>query len=134
MNARPALAAALLGVLTASLPAAAHHSFQAEFDANRSMTASGICTKVEWMNPHAHFRADVKGNDGNVTNWDFELASPNVLLMQGWQRDSLKAGDPVTVEGFLAKDGTRIASARRVTLPDGRKVFAGSTAASQQPK
>jgi len=134
MKARSALLATTVGLFAASLPLLAHHSFAAEFDQSKPIKVAGGCTKVEWMNPHAHFYVDVKDDAGNVTNWDFELASPNVLLMQGWRKDSLKAGDEITVEGFLAKDGAKIANARRVTLPDGRKVFAGSTADGEPTK
>ncbi len=81
---------------------------------------------MEWTNPHARFYVDVKDQSGKVVNWNFELGSPNVLKRQGWSRDSLKVGDTVTVEAYLAKDGTNLANARRVTLADGRKVFAGS--------
>jgi Family of unknown function (DUF6152) len=134
MTARRALLAASVGMLAAVLPVLAHHSFAAEFDQNKPLKISGTCTKVEWMNPHAHFYVDVKDDAGAVTNWDFELASPNVLLMQGWTRNSLKAGDQITVEGFTAKDGAKMANARKVTLPDGRKVFAGSTADGEPTK
>jgi hypothetical protein len=134
MRARWALFAASAGLLASSAQLPAHHSFSAEFDQNNPTKVAGPVTKVEWMNPHAHFYVDVKDESGNVTNWDFELASPNVLLMQGWRRDSLKVGDQVTVEGFLAKDGAKMANARRVTLPDGRKVFAGSTADGEPTK
>jgi hypothetical protein len=134
LRVRWALFAACAGLLASAVPTLAHHSFAAEFDQNKPTKVLGTVTKVEWMNPHAHFYVDVKDDAGAVTNWDFELASPNVLLMQGWRRDSLKVGDQVTVEGFLAKDGAKMANARRVTLPDGRKVFAGSTADGEPTK
>ena len=134
MRARLAISAAALGALASAAPALAHHSFAAEFDQNKQTTIAGSVSKVEWLNPHVHFYLDVKDESGSVTNWDFELASPNVLLMQGWRRDSLKAGDQVTVEGYLAKDGAKLANARRVTLPDGRKVFAGSSADGEPTK
>ena len=91
------------GLLFSSVPLAAHHSFEAEYDFNKPMKVSGTVTKMEWMNPHAHFYVDVKDENGKVTNWNFELGAIPVLLKQGWKRDSLKPGDEVTVEGFLAK-------------------------------
>ena len=106
----------------------AHHSFTAEYDAAKPVTLSGTVTKVEWMNPHARFYIDVKDDSGTVTNWELELGSPNALMRLGWTRNSLKPGDGVTVEGSLAKDGSKLANARKVTLADGRKVFAGSAA------
>lgn len=126
MRMKVKLAAALLAL---GAPVFAHHSFEAEYDRNKTVQVVGTVTKMDWMNPHARFYVDAKDESGNVTNWNFELGSPNVLRRQGWKRDSLKAGDRVTVDGYLAKDGTRgIANARRVTLPDGRSVFAGSSA------
>ncbi|HWY47077.1 MAG TPA: DUF6152 family protein [Bryobacteraceae bacterium] len=116
-----------LGLLLAALPALAHHSFQAEYDADKPVTLKGTVTRVEWTNPHARFYVDVKDDSGKVTNWNFELASPNGLMRQGWTRHSLKVGDVVSVTGAMAKDGSNMANARTVTLADGRKVFAGTS-------
>jgi hypothetical protein len=80
------------------------------------------------MNPHARFYIDVKDESGNMTNWTIELGPPLVLRRAGWKQDSLKAGDQVTVAGYRAKDGSKMANGTKVTLPDGRQVFAGSTA------
>jgi hypothetical protein len=115
-----------LGLLVSAVPVLAHHSFEAEYDAKKPVEVKGMVTKMEWMNPHARFYVDMKDENGKVTNWNFELGSPNVLKRQGWARDSLKVGDMVSVEGYLAKDGSNLANARRVTLADGRKVFNGS--------
>lgn len=104
--------------------AAAHHSFATQYDADAPITLTGTVTKVEWLNPHARFYIDVEDEEGNVTNWNLELASPNVLGRNGWSRHSVKEGDHVTVEGSLARDGSNMANARTVTLSDGTRVFA----------
>ncbi len=111
-----------------SLPALAHHSFQAEYDAGKPLTLTGTVTKLEWTNPHARFYVDVKDAGGKVTTWNFELASPNVLRRLGWNRDMMKPGDVVTVKGHRAKDDSTWANANSVTLPDGRTMNAGSSA------
>ncbi len=118
----------LSGILLAlgAAPALAHHSFAAEYDSTKPVTLKGSITKMEWQNPHARFYVDVTDETGKVTNWEFELGSPNGLMRRGWTRNSLKPGDTVTVEGYLAKDGSKLANARNVTLGDGRKIFAGS--------
>src|SRR5689334_18630059 len=127
MRVQNKILAAGFGLLISVAPMLAHHSFAAEYDSKKPVKISGTVTKMEWMNPHARFYVDVKGTDGKVTNWNFELGAIPVLLKQGWRRDSLKAGDQVTVEGTLAKDGSKSANARSVVLPDGRRVFAGSS-------
>jgi len=114
-------------MLLASVPAIAHHSFAAEFDAAKPIKLTGSVTKVEWMNPHTYFYIDVKDDKGQVTNWGLEMGSPNGLMRQGWTRNSMKIGDVVTVEGSAAKDGSNIGNARSVTLQGGQRLFAGSS-------
>jgi DNA/RNA endonuclease YhcR with UshA esterase domain len=124
---------AAIALVASAAPLAAHHSFAAEYDASKPVTLKGTVTRVEWTNPHARFYVDVKDEAGTVTNWNLELASPNVLTRQGWTRNSLKFGDVITVEGSMAKDGAKMANAKTVTLADGKKVFAGS-AGSDAPQ
>jgi hypothetical protein len=120
------LTLAVVTIVTAA-PLTAHHSFAAQYDANRPLTIKGVVTKMEWMNPHSRFYVEVKDEAGKTTVWNVELASPNVLLRQGWTRESLKAGDLVIVQAAQAKDGSNFANAQSVMLPDGRRVFAGSS-------
>ena len=120
--------AAVLGLLLTAAPVLAHHSFAAEFDASKPLKLTGTVTKLEWTNPHTWFFVDVKGEDGKITNWGFEMGSPNGLMRAGWTRNSMKAGDMVTVEASRAKDGSNTANARTVTLAStGKTLFAASS-------
>lgn len=105
----------------------AHHSFQAEYDADRPISLTGTVTLLEWTNPHARLYIDAPNDDGEIVNWDLELGPPTVLMRQGWRRDSLVPGTEVTVEGFRHRTNPIVANARSVTLGDGRRVFAGSS-------
>src|SRR5437879_3578912 len=116
----------IAGFLLSAALLFAHHAFNAEFDASKSMRWVGTVTKVEWMNPHARFYIDVKDENGTVTNWNFELGSPLQLRRQGWTRDSLKVGDQITVDGYPAKDGAKMASAKKIILAYGRSGFSES--------
>lgn len=115
------------GLLLTALPAWPHHAFGAEFDAKRPIKLRGVVTKMEWINPHAWMHVDVKDADGKVTSWMIEAGTPNTLFRRGFTKDSLKIGTEVLVDGYQAKDGSNTANGRDVTLPDGRKLFIGSS-------
>ena len=117
------------GLMLAAVPMLAHHSFSAEYDRAKSISLKGTVTKVEWMNPHARFYVDVKDDGGKVTNWEFELGSPNGLMRQGWTRNSLKPGDVITVNGSRAKDGSNLVNASNVAFEDGKRVLGGASSA-----
>ena len=120
--------ALILGLSSiAVVPLAAHHSFAAEYDGTKPITINGTVTKIEWTNPHARIYIDAKDDKGTVINWNIELGGPLQLNRLGWKRDSVKAGDAVKIEGYLAKDGSKMANARNIVFADGRKVFAGSS-------
>jgi hypothetical protein len=119
------VAGALLAA--AALPVLAHHSFAAEFDANRPVKLEGTVTKMEWINPHSWIHVDVTTTSGEVQKWMIEGGAPNALLRRGWNRNSLPAGSKISVQGFQAKDGSFRANGRDITFADGKKLFVGSS-------
>jgi len=122
-----------IGLLGSAGAAAAHHGFAAEYDASKRVKLTGTVTKFEWTNPHTWFYVDVKNDDGTVTNWGFEMSSPNVLYRKGWTRESLKPGDGVTIEAFRARDGSHVGNAQVITLTStGQKLLSPQDAAGGQ--
>jgi uncharacterized protein DUF6152 len=114
-------------LLSAAAPLLAHHAFSAEFDQSKPVKLSGEITKLEWTNPHAWLHINVKGADGKVVPWRFEMGAPNALLRAGWSRGDIKPGTAVTISGFLARAGGPVGNAFQVRLPDGRDLFAASS-------
>jgi hypothetical protein len=125
------LVIAMFGLLRHSAPVLAHHSFAAEFDGQKPVTLKGVVVKWEMINPHGWITMRVTAADGTTMQWMVETSNPNGLMRLGWTKNSLKSGDEITVEGYLAKDGSTTANAARITLADGSKVFAGSPTTPQ---
>jgi len=114
-------------LILAAAPVWAHHAFAAEFDAKKPVHLEGVVSKVELINPHAWIHVDVKEADGTITSWMVEAGSPNVLLRRGFTKTTVSIGTPLVVDGYQSKDGSKRANGRDITLPDGRKLFLGSS-------
>ena len=125
MNRRMMAVAVAVVVGAAGGRVTAHHSFAAEYDRDKPVILQGKVTKVEWTNPHVYFYMDVAGPANAVAHWAIEGGAPNSLYRAGWRKDSLKVGDLLTVDGYLARDGTKLANMRTATFPDGRTVLGG---------
>ena len=127
MRARLSVVVAGLGLMLAAVPVLAHHSFAAEYDAQKPVKFQGTVTQMEWINPHAWIHMDVKQTDGKTVNWMVEAGAPNALLRRGFNKQSLLPGTVILVEGYQAKDGALRANGRDITYTDGRKLFVGSS-------
>ena len=125
MKNKVAILFAAIVLLAIAVPAIAHHAFAAEYDADQPVKLKGKVTKFEWTNPHARFYIDVVDEKGVVSSWNLELASPNVLRRNGWTSKILQIGEEISVEGSRARDGSKMANARVVTLANGQRVFSG---------
>jgi hypothetical protein len=117
----------LCALILSGVPTYAHHAFAAEFDVGQPVKVRGTITKVDWVNPHAWLYVDVKGPDGKVVNWQFELGPPNALFRLGWKKDSIPQGTEVEISGFRAKAREAVANGRSIILPDGRELFSGGS-------
>ncbi len=133
MKSRSLAALTAVCALAAAAPVAAHHSFAAEYDSTKTITVTGEVVRLEWTNPHARVVVNGPDEKGVMKDWDFELGPPTTLMRRGWNRNSLKPGNVITVEGFRSKDEPSTANARTVKLSDGRQVFAGSSFDTQAP-
>jgi hypothetical protein len=123
------LTSAVFAVSTflASANVLAHHSFAAEFDADKPIKLTGTVTEMKWSNPHGWIYVDVKDEAGNVVNWALETSASNGLIRRGWRKEDLPPGTVLQIEGWQARNGSPTGNISSVTFPDGRKLFAGTS-------
>jgi Family of unknown function (DUF6152) len=121
-------------LMSVAIPASGHHSFDAEFDRKKPVSLKGTVTKLEWMNPHVWVYLNVTDAAGKTALWQCENGAPNMLKRAGWNRESIKEGDVVTIDGSLAKDGSNTCNASTLILANGTKVFAGSSGGDAKAK
>ena len=133
MRIRLVLAIVGMALVSAVAPARAHHSFASEFDAQKPVKFTATVTKMEWINPHAWMHVAVKKPDGTVENWMIEAGSPNSLFRRGVNKDTVRVGMEVIVDGYQARDGSLRANGRDITLPEGGRLFLGSQGAGAPP-
>ena len=125
MKRRTVAALIAIAILVSGLPLAAHHSFAAQYDRNKPITLKGAVTRMEWANPHIYFYLEVADSGGAKASWAIEGMAPNVLYRAGWRKDSVKIADVVTVNGYLARDGSKLVNMQSALLADGRNLFVG---------
>ncbi len=115
-----------IALVSSGLSLAAHHSFAAQYDRDKPITLKGGITRIEWANPHIYFYIDVADPGGGTAHWAIEGGAPSTLYRAGWRKDSAKVGEVVTVDGFLARDGSKLVNMQRALLADGRNLFVGN--------
>ncbi len=133
MRIRLVMAIVGIALVSAVAPARAHHSFASEFDAQKPVKFTATVTKMEWINPHAWMHVAVKKPDGTVENWMIEAGSPNSLFRRGVNKDTVRVGMEVVIDGYQARDGSLRANGRDITLPEGGRLFLGSQGAGAPP-
>lgn len=132
MKAKFAILAGCAGLLALALPLAAHHSFAAEYDNTKPVSIKGKVVRMDWVNPHSHLVLSVTTADGKTEEWGAETPPPNGLYRAGWRKDMVKGGEEITVNGYLAKDGSNYMWAQSVDFADGRRITLNSSPEPQQ--